>query len=111
MAMVSAGEADLAAIDAVTLALLRAVRPDALAALRVLGWTADAPGLPLITAQGAATGERLHAALRSVARDPAVRPVLAVLRIEGFAVLPDDAYARIGALARQAAEAGYPVLR
>ncbi|MCQ8277599.1 PhnD/SsuA/transferrin family substrate-binding protein [Acetobacteraceae bacterium KSS8] len=111
MAAVTADEADVAAIDAVTLALVRRVRPGAFAGLRVLGWTMDAPGLPLISAQDEATCRHLQSALRATETDGALRPVLDALLIDRFTVLPGDAYARISVLERRAEEAGYPVLR
>jgi ABC-type phosphate/phosphonate transport system substrate-binding protein len=46
---VAAGEADIAAIDAVTFALLQRIEPQLTAQVRVIGKTAQVPGLPYIT--------------------------------------------------------------
>lgn len=69
-AAVAAGSADVAAIDAVTWALLGEVGPGVHARLRVIGWTAEMPALPYITAAGHA---RLAPALRD-ALNTAARP-------------------------------------
>lgn len=45
------GHADVAAIDPVTWACLLDARPDLALGLRTLGWTAAAPGLPLISSR------------------------------------------------------------
>jgi ABC-type phosphate/phosphonate transport system substrate-binding protein len=58
---VAEGRADLAAIDARSWALARAHEPCA-AGLAVVGWTAERPGLPFVTAH--ATPPALVAALR-----------------------------------------------
>ncbi len=106
---VIAGRADLAAVDAVTLALLRDRYPGLNRRIRVLGWSAASPGLPLITAQ-AAMIEPLRRALAAVIADPALAGLRAVLRIEGLAVLDRSAYAVVPALEAEAQRAGYPVL-
>ena len=48
---VAEGQADIAALDAVSWLMMERYEPWA-AKLRVLEWTAPTPGLPLITAQG-----------------------------------------------------------
>ena len=88
---VAQGEADVAAIDCVTWALLGRVRPAAVAGLRVLGWSAASPGLPLITAMGGDVAG-LRAALEAVAVDPGLAWAREALLLEGFSVLPADAY-------------------
>ena len=109
---VAAGMADLAAIDVVTLALLRRHRPHLTRAVRVLGLTGPSPGLPLITSRawGADTREALRLALADVAADPALRSVRDELLLDGFALLPRTDYGAITRLARSAAEKGYPNL-
>src|SRR5471032_3445403 len=49
LSFVRQGQADIAAIDCVTLELLRRYEPEALTGLSIVGETAAAPGLPLIT--------------------------------------------------------------
>ncbi|WP_342235857.1 phosphate/phosphite/phosphonate ABC transporter substrate-binding protein [Inquilinus sp. OTU3971] len=94
VAAVAAGEADIAAIDCVTYALLQRHRPAATAGLRVIGRTAQAPGLPLVTRRDAddATVEALQAALRGVLADPALAEARAALLIEGIEILGEADY-------------------
>ena len=88
---VAEGEADVAAIDCVTWALLGRMRPAAVAGLRVLGWSGASPGLPLITAlDGDVAG--LRAVLEEVAVDPGLAWAREALLLEGFSVLPSAAY-------------------
>lgn len=110
---VIAGHADIAAIDAVTLALLRDRFPAIDRRLRVLGWTAATPGLPLITSarQPAATIAALRCALADVLADPALAATRAALRLVGITVLARTDYNVVPALERAARIAGYPLLR
>jgi ABC-type phosphate/phosphonate transport system substrate-binding protein len=109
---VIAGHADVAAIDAVTLALLRDRYRSLDRRVRVIGWTAASPGLPLMTSarQPEATIAALRAALTDVIADPAVAAPCAALRLVGMTVLPRSAYDMVPALERQARDAGYPEL-
>jgi ABC-type phosphate/phosphonate transport system substrate-binding protein len=102
---VIAGQADCAAIDAVTLALLRDRYRGLDRRIRVLDWTVASPGLPLITAAG--QSERVLTALRDALRDVVAR---AALRLRGVAVLDRADYDRVPGLERQAILAGYPSL-
>jgi ABC-type phosphate/phosphonate transport system substrate-binding protein len=106
---VIAGRADIAAIDAVTLALLRDRYPAIDRRIRVLGWTAATPGLPLITAARQPVAA-LRSALAEVMADPALATVRAALRLGGMTVLDRDAYDAVPALEYEAARAGYPEL-
>ncbi len=94
MAAVAAGEADIAAIDCVTYALLQRHRPAATAGLRAIGRTAPAPGLPLVTRRDATdeTVEALRAAWRGALADPALAEARAALLIEGLEILSDADY-------------------
>jgi ABC-type phosphate/phosphonate transport system substrate-binding protein len=105
LAMVARGEAEVAAIDCVTHALLARHRPSALAGTRVLGFTADAPGLPLITRGEAPAGEvaALRAGLERVLADPELATVRDELLLEGLSILPGPAYDEILSLEAQAA--------
>jgi ABC-type phosphate/phosphonate transport system substrate-binding protein len=104
--------ADLAAIDAVTWAHLGAFRPALTRGLRVLGWTARTPGLPLITASaGEALRPALLQALQDVACDPALAKVRKTLRLQGFNALPQAHYRAVLAHEQLAVDLGYPVLR
>jgi len=109
-AAVASGRADVAAIDAVTWALLDAADPETVLALRVLTWTRPAPGLPLISS-AQTNAERLgdlRRALDETAVDPALAPARAALRLTGFAAAPD--YGPILDMERDAARLGYPTL-
>ncbi|WP_428374677.1 phosphate/phosphite/phosphonate ABC transporter substrate-binding protein [Lichenicoccus sp.] len=110
---VQAGQADIAAIDCVTLELLRRVRPAALAGLRVLDWTPSSPGLPLVMARGRDAADRaaLRAALDGLLLDPALAGARDALLIERFAFLDEEEYAIIAEMEREAGALGYPVLR
>jgi ABC-type phosphate/phosphonate transport system substrate-binding protein len=109
---VAGGMADVAAIDGVTWAHLRQLRPQETCGLRVLDWCAATPGLPLITSRlaDAPTRSALLGALDDVARDPALATVRSDLRLEGFEALALSAYDSVLALERQAIAASYPVL-
>ncbi|WP_027793905.1 phosphate/phosphite/phosphonate ABC transporter substrate-binding protein [Paraburkholderia acidipaludis] len=107
---VSGGQADVAAIDCVTLALLRDASPDLLAGVKVVDMTASAPGLPFIASR---TLDERQAALLRNALDAAhaADPERArFLRLRGFARLARDDYDTIEAMANTATSFGYPRL-
>jgi ABC-type phosphate/phosphonate transport system substrate-binding protein len=108
-AVASAGS-DVAAIDAVTWALLAAAEPEAVGALRVLAWTRPTPGLPLITSAqtDAATLSTVRGALDAVIVDPELVEARAALRLSGFAPPPD--YGVILEIEREAVALGYAEL-
>lgn len=110
VAMVRAGAADIAAIDCVTWAGLCDADPAAVAGLAVLGYTAAAPGLPLIASRF--VPERWQARLRQalLAPGPALLAAMAPLRIGRFRYCDVSAYARIDDLEREARRLGYPTL-
>lgn len=86
---VTEGRADIAALDAVTHALLCALDPE-VAALRVVGRTDPTPGLPLITSGNRDPGPIFHAVSDAIAAlAPSDR---ATLRLTGVVRLPVDAY-------------------
>ena len=103
------GQADVAAIDAVTLALLTDRYPALARRIRVLDWTAATPGLPLICAPGRDVA-LLRRVLADVIDDPALAATRDVLRLDGISLLQRTAYAIIPSLEADAARAGYPVL-
>lgn len=109
---VAAGRADAAAIDCVTHALAASHRPDLLAGTRVLARTASTPSLPLVTRPGAPAKEieAVRSALAEVGADPALAGLRRALLLEGWAVLPSDAYAVVTQYERRAAAAGYAIL-
>lgn len=106
------GRADLAAVDAVTYALLARHRPAAVEGLRSLGFTASAPGLPLITRGDASDQEveRLRLALAETFADPGLAEARDALLVTGLEVLDDEAYAALTGMAEGAERFGYPVV-
>ncbi len=107
LAAVAAGEADVAAIDCVTFALVGQVAPDRVAGLRVLTQSELAPGLPYITSaqRSAADRARMVAALAQAAEDPALANAREALLFDGFVPIEADAYARTIAMADEATTA------
>jgi ABC-type phosphate/phosphonate transport system substrate-binding protein len=103
------GYADVAAIDAVTYALLSDRRPAAVAHVRVLGWTPAAPGLPYVTRVETPPERlvRLRRALVAASRDPAAGVALGALRIDGMVPTETAMYARIVDLDEDARRLGY----
>ena len=91
---VQSGAADIAAIDCVTLAGLRRRDPALLRGLRVVGSTAPAPGLPLVTSAATPPADlaALRRALQAACSDPTVADARAALFIDGFQVVPADAW-------------------
>ena len=109
IALVAAGEADVAAVDCVTHALLSRHRPAALAGTRVLCRTPSAPGLPYVTREGADDDllQRLRAGLARAMADPQLAAARDALLLADAAVLPLAAYDRITELEDAAMAAGY----
>jgi ABC-type phosphate/phosphonate transport system substrate-binding protein len=112
LAAVAEGAADVASIDAVSLALINDLDAGLADEIRVLGWTAPSPGLPLITAAATPLSgvAALRQALEAVATDPELAAVRSALRLAGFSVLADDAYAQVASLEAEAVRHGYPDL-
>lgn len=103
------GMADVAAIDAVTVALLQRYRPEALHPVKVIGRTASAPNLPFITRGAASDDEvaRLRQVLMETFGDRALSEARQALLIAGLEVLDERDYATLNAMEREATAAGY----
>jgi ABC-type phosphate/phosphonate transport system substrate-binding protein len=112
LAMVKAGQADVAALDCVTLALILQRAPAEARGVRVLWASAAAPGLPYVTAAttSAADVGRLQAGLAAAFADPALAATRAALRLDGCEILPRSAYEVIPAMEQAAIAASYPEL-
>ncbi|MFI8415548.1 phosphate/phosphite/phosphonate ABC transporter substrate-binding protein [Serratia sp. NPDC078593] len=106
--LIQNGTADIAAIDSVSLELLKRAQPQALAGVKIIGRTASVPGLPFITAPGT-TVEQLEI-LRTAANDMVNDPASDSLLIGDFSLVPRSAYMTIEDLERQAAAAGVTAL-
>jgi len=110
--LVKQGAADIAAIDCISLELLRRANPESLKGIKKVGETALAPGLPLITSAQTSPAQLalLRQALRLTIEDPACAEAREKLLIKDFSVLPRSAYGAISELKQQAAELGVTAL-
>jgi ABC-type phosphate/phosphonate transport system substrate-binding protein len=110
---VAEGRADLAAIDCVSWALIGRVEPALAERLTVVGWTAPAPSLPLVTAAG--TPPAAAAALRDAVAEtfaaPGTAEARATLGLTGATPPDPDAAAAVAARAAAADRAGTDPLR
>ena len=106
-------EADIAAIDCVTFALLQRLRPARTARVRVMGFTAQTPGLPLIAAAATPPDviRALQGALASAAEDIDLKPTLDALLIDGFTQVPTAHYRAVLHAEQIAVTQGYPSLQ
>jgi len=109
LAAVADGVADLASIDCVSFALLKAGRPELLARVAIVAESPLSPGLPFIAAAGlpqttiAAAREALFAALK----DPDLAEARAALGLTGARVATPADYDRVIEIERDATAAGY----
>ena len=112
MVLVQDGEADVCAVDCVTHALLARHRPAAVEGLRVLTWSAVAPGLPYVTRATADDDllARLRAGLFAMLDDPDLAAARDAVFLAGAEVLSETAYERILDLERDAEACGYAQL-
>jgi len=104
LAAVARGDADVAAIDAVTFALLGRHRPESVAGVRLLAFSQAAPALPFVTRPGGPVAA-LRRALRRVVADPALADTRAALLLDDVVVLDADAYAVMDETPRAPVEA------
>jgi ABC-type phosphate/phosphonate transport system substrate-binding protein len=112
VAAVREGRADIAAIDAVSWALIGRVAPAEAEGLAVLGFTEAVPALPFVAAAGTPP-ETLAAtagAIRRVFSAPETAAIRVPLLIAGAEILDERDYDAILAMALGAARAGYPAL-
>lgn len=103
---VIADKADIAAIDAVSLAL----EPDAIRSkIKVIGWTNAVPALPFITAASSNDDEvkRLNRGITNALADPVLAAPRAYLKLAGFEILAPTAYDSILDMERRACDLGY----
>jgi len=104
---VAGGEADVAAIDCVTHALMSRARPELIARTRVIARTLEAPSLPYATRADASDElvAALQRALRRALGTDALAPAgaaRAALLLESIELLPESAYDRILEIERAA---------
>lgn len=112
IAAVSAGIADVAAIDCVTYGNTLRFDPECLSGVRLLAETVKGPGLPFITRANATDEEviKLRSALEKAAVEPALAEARDALSLKGFAVLSDADYQPLADLERDAQRLNYPVI-
>ena len=92
--MVRDGQADIAAIDCVSLAGLHRHAPQVMQGIQVIGYSKPYPGLPLITSSAtpAASVAVLRAVLADASQDATCSTLLQDLFIVGFSPLDFDDY-------------------
>jgi ABC-type phosphate/phosphonate transport system substrate-binding protein len=112
MEAVRKGEADVCAIDAVTVALVRRHRSEALDGLVEIARSPQVPALPFVTSmsQPEAHVARLRNGLARAFSDPALARARDALLLAGFSILDDADYERIVDLERRMEDAGGLVL-
>ena len=113
IAMVASGEADVAAIDCVTYAILDRHRPAATEGVRVLTHTEFGPGIPYVTRTdtGFETVDKMREAITEAFAEPDLEDALDALFITGVTVLPKDHYYELIDFERDAVRRGYPKLQ
>jgi ABC-type phosphate/phosphonate transport system substrate-binding protein len=108
LAAITAGEADIAAVDCVSFGLIARFDPAAVSDIRILARTPASPGLPFIASRGlppevrAATRVALLAALAA----PRLRAAWKTLGIVGAAVMSTNEYERIDKIEAEAIALG-----
>jgi len=110
--MVAAGQADLTAVDCVTLAHLQRLRRASVEELRILCWTPGSPCLPFVTTHTTddATVKLLRASLSAMLADTTLRDSRELIFLDGVDLEPDGNFTCVLRLARRATEKGYPTL-
>jgi ABC-type phosphate/phosphonate transport system substrate-binding protein len=110
--MVAEGEADVAAVDCVSLAHFNRLFPSVIASLRILAWTPSSPSLPFITAAGTSyeTLQKLRSSLASVLSDRNLDSVRERLFLNGVDLAPVGGFSEVLRLKRDAVDLGYPMI-
>ena len=108
LALVRSGQADIAAIDCISVAQFQRYQPEVVDGIRILGRTASAPGTPLVTALGTppALLALLRQSLHRAMADPALAATRDAMLIGGFEVVETSAYAGMRAQDRRAEALG-----
>jgi ABC-type phosphate/phosphonate transport system substrate-binding protein len=109
---VAEGEADLAAIDCVSFALIERGRPELVERVAVVAESPLSPGLPFIMSAslGAPTIAAVREALLAALADPNLAEARAALGLGGARPASPAEYDRVIEIEREAAAAGYPRL-
>jgi ABC-type phosphate/phosphonate transport system substrate-binding protein len=112
LAAVSGGEADIAAIDCVSFALLRQGRPELTHNIAAIAESPRAPALPFIMSADLAKSHlgAVRAALFATLEDPALGDARNTLGLAGAEILGDAEYQRVAQIEQEAIALGYPAL-
>jgi ABC-type phosphate/phosphonate transport system substrate-binding protein len=112
LAAVSAGKADIAALDCVSFALLAEGRPELIDHIAVVAQSPLSPALPFVmsASQAAARLGEVRRALQATLADPALAAARRALGIISVALLGDVDYERVAEIEQAAIMAGYPAL-
>lgn len=107
------GDADMAAIDAVTYAALRRNEPEVMVGLRILAKTPSSPAPPFVTSRAtdSATVAALREALAEVVRDPGLSAARDALFLSDIWPATVHRFGVLRQIERAAATAGYPQLQ
>ena len=107
--MLARGEADIAAIDCVTFALITRYEPYIIEDLRVLCYSPPAPCLPYITSVRSPDDvvQKLRAGLEAAFRDRSLEDCREALMLSGVRTVPLSEYERIAKYEAQAIAMGY----
>jgi ABC-type phosphate/phosphonate transport system substrate-binding protein len=110
--LIAAGEADVAAIDCVTLEYLRRARSHLISRVRIVDWTPPSPCLPFVISRQTSemTVAAVRDALQEVCADPTLTAVRDSLLLERVDLTPDTTFTRVLELESQAAQWRYPAL-
>ncbi len=106
--MIQQRQADIAAIDCVSFALLQRDNPSAVAGLKIIAQTDIAPGLPLITSLATSKEQlnQIRQAITATVNSPEASSAKDKLLIKGFSTLPWSAYCVIKQMEKKAAALG-----
>ncbi|CNI45329.1 ABC-type phosphate/phosphonate transport system%2Cperiplasmic component [Yersinia enterocolitica] len=92
--MIRQQQADIAAIDCISFALLQRANPSAVAGLKIIAQTEAAPGLPLITSLSTSSEQmiQIRQAISDTVNGSEATSAKNTLLIKAFSVLPWSAY-------------------
>lgn len=112
LAAVARGDADIAAIDCISYALLSKGKPELVAQVETIGRTPSTPGLPFIASAALELAARnaVRECLFEALADPALVADWAKLGVIGAQVVPSQAYDRVEDLEANAIALGYAEL-
>jgi ABC-type phosphate/phosphonate transport system substrate-binding protein len=110
--LVVAGDADVTAVDCVTLAYLQRIQPQLTSGVRGIDWTPASPCLPFVTSHRTSelTLQALRASMAEIFAERSLAPVRDLLLLDGVDLAPDDTFGRVLQLELEAEQWRYPTL-